>query len=301
MLDLGAHVSAAGGVDKAIDRAVALNMDAVQIFTKNANQWAAKPLDPAVVDRFREKRAASNLRHVVAHDSYLINVASPDDVLWEKSIEALRIELDRCDILGVQHLVSHPGAHMDSGVEAGIARVAAAIDRIHAGLPDGTTSLAIETTAGQGTTLGSRFEEIAAIIDAVEDKTRVSVCLDTCHIYVAGYDISTKETFDRVIEQFDAIIGLGRLSVIHLNDTLKGLGSRRDRHAHIGDGELGREPFGYFLRDPKLDGLPGILETPKEDDFEDDRRNLETLRSLVADTESEVPLDATGLAGCRAD
>ncbi|MCC6943707.1 MAG: deoxyribonuclease IV, partial [Thermomicrobiales bacterium] len=268
--------------DKAIDRAEPLEITSIQIFTKNANQWAAKPLDPAVVDRFREKVAASPIKTVVAHDSYLINIASPDEAAWEKSLNALKIELDRCDILGVHHLVSHPGAHSGSGVEAGIDRVAAAVNRIHAEMPDGKATLAIETTAGQGTTLGRSFEEIAEMIDKIEDKARVTVCLDTCHVFAAGYDLRTPEEYAKTIKHFDDVIGLAFLSVIHLNDSLKPFASHRDRHAHIGQGELGLESFRHVMNDPLLDGLPGILETEKGDDITLDAMNLATLRSLVA-------------------
>jgi deoxyribonuclease-4 len=289
MLELGSHLSVAGGVDRAVDRAAALKLASLQIFTKNANQWAAKPLDPNVIDRFREKLAGSALTQVVAHDSYLINIASPDEALWERSIDALQTELDRCDLLGVPYLVSHPGAHMGSGVEAGIDRVTAAINRIHAQLPDGQAALAIETTAGQGSTLGRTFEEIAAILERVDDASRLAVCLDTCHILAAGYDIRTPEAYTLTMRQFDEIIGLDRLKVVHLNDSLKGLGSFRDRHAHIGDGEVGLEAFRCLMNDPRLAGLPGILETPKGDDDEDDRRNLALLRSLV-ETPAEAPV-----------
>ncbi len=281
MLELGSHLSVAGGVDKAIDRAEPLAFTSLQIFTKNANQWAAKPLEPDVVEQFREKLAASTIKKVVAHDSYLINIASPDEAMWEKSIDALKTELDRCDILGVPWLVSHPGAHMESGVQAGIERVAAAVNRIHAELPDGQASLSIETTAGQGTTLGRTFEEIADIIDRIEDKDRVSVCLDTCHIFAAGYDIRTAETYADTMQRFDDIIGMQYLKVIHLNDSQKPFASNRDRHAHIGEGEIGLEAFRCFLNDLRLAGLPGILETPKDDEGENDRKNLSVLQSLI--------------------
>ncbi len=282
MLELGSHLSVAGGVDKAVDRAEPLDMTSLQIFTKNANQWAAKPLDPDVVERFREKLSGSEIKKVVSHDSYLINIASPDDAMWEKSIAALKVELDRCDILGIPWLVSHPGAHMESGVEAGIDRVAAAVNRIHAEMPGGKASLALETTAGQGTTLGRTFEEIGAMIDKIDDKSRVSVCLDTCHVFAAGYDLRTPETYAETIQQFDRAIGLDYLKVIHLNDSQKPFGSHRDRHAHIGEGEIGLEAFRHVMNDPLLDGRPGILETPKGDDNTLDEMNLTTLRSLVA-------------------
>jgi deoxyribonuclease IV len=281
VLELGSHVSASGGVDKAIDRALALNMSAFQIFTKNANQWNAKPLDPDVVNRFKTTLDSTNIKQVIAHDSYLINIASPDDTMREKSIAALQYELERCDELGIPQLVSHPGAHMGAGVDAGIQRATEAINQIHGNMPGGRCSLAIETTAGQGTTLGRSFEEIAGIIDFVDDKNRISVCLDTCHIFAAGYDIRTQETYDQTIAAFDKIVGLDRLKVIHLNDSQKDFGSFRDRHAHIGEGIIGRLPFQFLLRDRRLNGLPGILETPKDDDFTEDNMNLGVLRSLV--------------------
>ena len=278
---LGAHMSIAGGHDRAIDAALKFEMSACQIFTKNANQWNAKPILPEAAQVFRDRYAASGLQALVAHDSYLINIASPDDALWEKSGLALKHELERCDQLGVPYLVSHPGGHVGSGVEAGIARVGTAINRIHDELPDGTAMILLETTAGQGTTLGRSFEELAAIIDRVADASRVGVCLDTCHIFAAGYDIRDEATYGATMGAFDAIIGLERLKVIHLNDSKKGLGSHVDRHAAIGDGEIGLAAFGYVLNDPRLAMVPGILETPKGDDGEEDRRNLATLRQML--------------------
>ena len=280
-LSLGAHMSAAGGVDLAIVRAAELNMDSCQLFTKNANQWAAKPLDPAVVERFHEQKATAGVTNLVAHDSYLINVASPDPANWEKSRNALLIELQRCDLLGVPYLVSHPGAHMNSDLDEAIARVAEAINRINEDRPDGDTTLLIETTAGQGTTLGRSFEEIAAIIDQVEDKARIGVCFDTCHVFVAGYDIRDAESYNATMQQFDDIVGLEWLKVLHLNDAKKGLGSKLDRHAHIGEGELGLEAFRLLMNDLRFEGTPGVLETPKGDNNEEDARNMATLRGLV--------------------
>ena len=280
-LSLGAHMSAAGGVDLAIVRAAELNMDSCQLFTKNANQWAAKPLDPAVVERFHEQKATAGVTNLVAHDSYLINVASPDPANWEKSRNALLIELQRCDLLGVPYLVSHPGAHMNSDLDEAIARVAEAINRINEDRPDGDTTLLIETTAGQGTTLGRSFEEIAAIIDQVEDKARIGVCFDTCHVFVAGYDIRDADSYNATMQQFDDIVGLEWLKVLHLNDAKKGLGSKLDRHAHIGEGELGLEAFRLLMNDPRFEGTPGVLETPKGDNNEEDARNMATLRGLV--------------------
>ena len=282
MLELGSHVSASGGVDKAIARAAFLDMTAFQIFTKNANRWDAKPLDVVTIERFREGLASNpTIKMVVAHDSYLINLATPDDAAWEKSIGALRYEIERCEQLDIPYLISHPGAHMGTGVDMGVARVAEAINRIHDRMPEARCSLAIETTAGQGTTLGRSFEELACIIDAIDDKERVCVCLDTCHVFAAGYDLRTEETYTATMNQFEEVIGLGYLRVLHLNDSAKPFGSFRDRHAHIGQGMIGTDAFQFLLRDERLRGLPGILETPKDDDVTEDKMNLETLRAML--------------------
>lgn len=274
-------MSVAGGVDLAIGRAVVFGMDSCQIFTKNANQWAAKPLDPKVIERWLEQQQTAGVTNFVAHDSYLINVGTAADELWDKSRAALQVELDRCDQLNVPYLVSHPGAHVGSGVDAGIARVAEALNRIFDDTPNGKSMLLLETTAGQGTTLGRTFEEIAGIMDKVENKARVGVCLDTCHVFVAGYDLRDRESYEKTISDFDSIIGLDNLKVIHLNDAKKGLGSHVDRHTHIGEGELGLEPFRFLMNDPRLDGRPGVLETPKGDDEQEDGRNIATLKGLV--------------------
>jgi len=280
-LEFGSHVSASGGVDLAIPRAAALEFTTCQIFTKNERQWNAKPLDPLVIDKFKANWASAGLKQVVAHDSYLINVASPDEALWARSKAALLHELERCDQLDIPYLVSHPGAHVGSGVDAGVERVARAINEIHQEMPDGRAIVLIETTAGQGTALGRSFEEIAAIIDRLDDKTRIGVCVDTCHIFAAGYDIRDAGTYAATMASFDALIGLERINCFHLNDSQKGLGSHVDRHAHIGQGELGAAAFGYIVNDRRLDGLPGILETPKDDAGDEDRMNLATLRGLI--------------------
>ena len=281
-LALGAHMSAAGGADLAITRAAAFGMDSCQLFTKNAHQWNANPFDPAVIERFLANKSSLGVTHFVAHDSYLINLATPADELWEKSQVALKIELERCDQLQIPYLVSHPGGHMGSGEETGVARVAEAVNRINNDLPDGTTMLLLETTAGQGTHLGRRFEEIAGIIDRVEDKSRVGVCFDTCHVFAAGYDLRDDASYNATMTEFDQVIGFEQLKVYHLNDSKKGLGSRVDRHAHIGEGELGLEPFRFLMNDPRFEGLPGVLETPKGDDETEDARNMATLKSLIA-------------------
>ena len=279
-LAFGSHMSASGGVDKALARGEAIPVDSLQLFSKNERQWIAKPLDPDVVDRFHAEVERTGITKLVVHDSYLINLASPKSDILEKSLPAFTDELQRCDALGVPHLVTHPGAHTGSGVEAGIARFAQSLNEIFDAMPNNPTLTLLETTAGQGTTLGRSFEEIAAIIDLVEHKARVGVCLDTCHIFAAGYDYRTPELYAATMAQFDAAIGLERLKVIHLNDSKNPLGSNKDRHDHIGAGEIGLEGFRQFVNDPRLAGLPGILETEKDDAGENDRRNLATLRSL---------------------
>ncbi len=281
-LALGSHVSASGGVDLTLARGEELGLESLQLFSKNERQWQSKPLDPAVIDRFREEVARTGITKLVVHDSYLINLASPKPDILAKSIPAFSDELARCDVLGIPHLVTHPGAHTGSGVEAGIERFAASLNEIFAAMPDGTTMTLLETTAGQGTALGRSFEEIAAIIERVEQKDRVGVCLDTCHIFAAGYDYRTPELYAEMMNRFDATIGLDRLKVIHLNDSKNPLGSNKDRHDHIGDGEIGLEGFRQFMNDGRLAGIPGILETEKDASGDMDRRNLETLRSLVA-------------------
>lgn len=280
-LAFGSHMSASGGVDKALARGEAIPIESLQIFSKNERQWIAKPLDPDAVTRFHAEVERTGIAKLVVHDSYLINLASPKPDILEKSIPAFTDELQRCDILGVPCLVTHPGAHTGSGVEAGIARFAQSLNEIFATMPDNRTMTLLETTAGQGTTLGRTFEEIAAIIDLVEDKARVGVCLDTCHIFAAGYDYRTPEQYAETMTRFDETIGIDRLKVIHLNDSKNPLGSNKDRHDHIGDGEIGLEGFRQFVNDPRLAGLPGILETEKDDAGDHDRRNIATLRNLV--------------------
>jgi deoxyribonuclease-4 len=280
-LALGSHVSASGGVDLTLARGEELELESLQLFSKNERQWVAKPLDPAVIDRFREEVARTGITKLVVHDSYLINLASPKPEILAKSIPAFADELARCDVLGIPYLVTHPGAHTGSGVEAGIERFAASLNEIYASMPDSTTLTLLETTAGQGTALGRSFEEIAAIIERVEQKERVGVCLDTCHVFAAGYDYRTPELYAEMMGHFDAMIGVDRLKVIHLNDSKNPLGSNKDRHDHIGDGEIGIEGFRQFMNDLRLEGIPGILETEKDASGDMDRRNLSTLRSLV--------------------
>lgn len=281
-LAFGSHLSTSGGVDRVFARAEELPVESCQIFAKNERQWIAKPLDPAVVDRFHAERSRTGLDKLVVHDSYLINLASPKPDILEKSLLAFTDELERCDALGIQYLVTHPGAHTGSGVEAGVARFAASLNQIFGAISDNTATTLLETTAGQGTAMGRSFEELAAIIDQVEQRDRVGVCLDTCHIFAAGYDFRTPEGYDAVMSEFDRIVGLDQLRVLHINDSKMPFASNKDRHAHIGDGEIGLEGFRHFVNDKRLTGLPAILETEKDEAGDHDRRNLATLRGLVA-------------------
>jgi deoxyribonuclease-4 len=278
---LGAHMSISGGLHLAIERALSVRSRALQIFTKNASQWKAGALSAETVETFRAAREASGLGVVMAHDSYLINLASPDPRLLEKSITALGDELQRAERLGLPFVVSHPGAHKGDGEAAGLARVAGSLDKVHRRHPGLETRVLIETTAGQGTSLGFRFEHLAAIIEQVEEPQRLGVCLDTCHIFAAGYDIRTPETYEKTMDEFQRLVGFDRLQAIHVNDSRKDLGSRVDRHDHIGEGALGVEAFRCLMQDQRLKDIPKILETQKGPQLEEDRRNLTLLRALA--------------------
>lgn len=280
-LDFGTHASAAGGVHKAIQRTVDVGASSSQIFSKNERQWIAKPLDPAVVETFHEERAKHGIDQMVIHDSYLINLASPKEDLIAKSMAAFEDELIRADQLKIKYLVTHPGAHTGSGVEEGLRKFAESLNRVFNDLPDNDVIVCLETTAGQGTTLGRTFEEIAEIIDKTEAKERVGVCLDTCHVFASGYDLRTEESTVAVFDEFDRVIGLDNLKVLHLNDSKQPFASNKDRHDHIGKGEIGIPAFTAIVNDDRLSGLPGILETEKDSTGDYDRMNLELLRSLV--------------------
>lgn len=283
-LAFGAHVSVSGGVDTAFARGERFAMDAIQVFTKNQRQWVAKPLGEEEVTRWYGERGRTGITKVITHASYLINLASPKDELRQKSMTAFQDELERCETLGISGLVIHPGSHTGSGEEAGLAAVADSLNRIHEAAPHLRVQTLLETTAGQGTNLGRTFEELATIIDQVEAKERIGICLDTCHVFAAGYDIRTDETYAEMMRAFDETLGIPNLKAIHLNDSKFPLGSKRDRHEHIGEGEIGLEGFRNVVNDSRLAGLPGLLETEKGDDDEFDGKNLATLRGLVTTT-----------------
>jgi deoxyribonuclease-4 len=278
---LGAHESISGGLHKAFDRAESAGCDAVQIFVKSNRSWAVKPLLEEDISQFKAKAEETGIHPVVGHASYLLNLASPKEPLWIKSRDTLITELERCEALDVGWLVLHPGSHVGAGEEAGLARVAQALGEIHAATAGFRAQILLETTAGQGTNLGYCFEHLAWLMEHAPEGERLGVCLDTCHVFAAGYELRTPEGYAETMKAFDQVIGLEQLKAIHLNDSKRDLGSRKDRHDHIGKGCIGLEGFRLLLNDPRLAGLPGLLETPKGDDLQEDRENLAVLRSLI--------------------
>ena len=285
MPQFGAHFSTAGGAIKAVELAVRHGADACQIFTKNANQWAGKPLIPAECERFRAAIQDAGIRQPTAHDSYLINLATPDATLYAKSVAAFAEEIRRADHLGLSYLVSHPGAHVGTGEEAGLARVVQGYDEALAQVPDSRVTLLVEITAGQGSCLGAKFEHIAYILQNVASPERYGVCFDTCHAFAGGYDLRGESGYAQVMSEFDAVVGLRQIKLFHVNDSQKGLGSRVDRHAGLGLGEIGIDCFRTLATDARFADLPMVLETPKEDDEgqEMDPVNLALLRGFVAE------------------
>jgi deoxyribonuclease IV len=278
-----AHMSISGGCERAILAAHAVGFRTVQIFTKNNNQWKAPVLSAEYAAVFRSALDQTGIVDPIAHTSYLINLASPDDGLWQRSIDAMTVEVGRCELLGIADLVVHPGSHMGAGPEAGLARVARGLDEVHRRTEGLNVTIDLETTAGQGTNLGHQFEHLRQILDQVARPERLGVCVDTCHIFAAGYSLGTLEEYDDTIDRLDRSVGLNRLRVWHLNDSCRECGSRVDRHAGIGAGRMGLEPFRYLVNDTRFRDLPMILETPKgtEDDEDLDARNLRILRHLV--------------------
>ncbi|MBU0756212.1 MAG: deoxyribonuclease IV [Planctomycetes bacterium] len=259
---IGAHVSIAGGISKAPDRGAAHGCTAIQVFTKSPNQWRAAPLENEEYAAFKERWKATGMRAVVAHDAYLINLASPDAALWKRSLKAFIEEMNRCALLGIPALVMHPGSHGGQGEPVGLRRVAQALGRCLEIPAADHVRILLETTAGQGNCLGATFEHLAEIISLTKDDPRLGICFDTCHVFAAGYDIRTPAAFEKVIRNFDEIIGLDRLSLFHLNDSKGELGSHLDRHQHIGEGRIGPELFRTLVRDRKFKKVPKIIETP---------------------------------------
>jgi deoxyribonuclease-4 len=278
--ELGAHVSAAGGVDRSPARAREIGARVLQLFTKQPNRWAEREVEPALAEAFGEAREDQGIRVAGSHDSYLINLASPDPDLWERSRASFEAELRRAVTLGLDFVVTHPGNATDGDHASGLARNAEGIGRVLEAVP-GPTAVLLEITAGSGTSVGGRLDDLAILRAGVPDehRERVGICFDTCHALAAGYDLV--EDYEGVMAEVDDVVGIDRIGLFHLNDSLHPLGSRKDRHAHIGEGHLGLEPFRRLLRDPRFREVPKVLETPKGDDVvASDRKNLATLRGL---------------------
>ncbi len=277
---LGAHESVSGGLHLAFERLAEVGGEALQIFTRNQRQWHPVPLKVEEIRAFGKGWGEAGEVEVVAHASYLINLASGKDELREKSIQAFAVELERCHLLKIPAVVLHPGSHGGAGVEAGMERFITALDESFERAKS-EVSVLLETTAGQGTGLGSRFEELGAILHGAKYRERLGVCFDTCHVFAAGYDLRTREAYGQTMSSFDRLVGLDRIRFFHLNDSKKGLGSRVDRHEHIGKGAIGLEGFRHLLNDPAFARHSMTLETPKGKDLREDRENLQQLRQLL--------------------
>jgi deoxyribonuclease IV len=278
---LGAHMSIAGGVGNAFLEGKKVACDAIQIFTKSSRQWASKPYTKEEIELFHINRKETGIGTVVAHDSYLLNMGSPDTALRTRSVIAFIDEFERCETLGVTNLIAHPGSHVGAGELDGIKTIAKSLDEVHKACPGYRTKITLEITAGQGSNLGYRFEQIAQMIDATKESDRLRVCFDTEHAFAAGYDIRTRDGYERTFGEFDEVIGIKLLAAFHLNDSKKEFNSRVDRHEHIGKGFIGVEAFRMLMNDRRFWGLPMCLETPKGKDLKEDRENLKLLRSLI--------------------
>ena len=272
-------MSIAGGLPLACERGAALGCETIQIFVKNERQWKGRDVPKEEVKAFREARKAAGITFAIAHDTYLINLASVDKELWRKSIDAFVDEMKRCEALGLEYLVTHPGAPGKAGEEAGIRNMIRALNEIHRKTARLNVRILLETTAGQGTVLGWRFEQMRAILDGLQQPDRLGFCFDTCHVFAAGYDISTRKGYEQTMKEFDRVLGLDRLQAFHVNDSKKGLGCRVDRHENIGKGAIGIEAFRCLMRDARFRAVPKVLETPKENDM--DIVNLRLLRRLA--------------------
>ena len=283
MAILGAHMSIAGGYYKSVQAAQRAGCDCVQLFTKNNNQWRAKPIGDDDVDRFQQALRDCDIKHPIAHDSYLINLASPDKALWKKSVDALIEELRRADRLGIPYVVAHPGAFTTSSETAGLKQIVRALDEMHRQTKGIVARCLLETTAGQGSNLGWRFEHLATMLAGAKDPERLGVCFDTCHVFAAGYAMGTEKEYRATMRLFGKTVGFAQVKAFHLNDSKAEFGSRVDRHDHIGRGKMGLAPFRFLVNDRRFRAVPMYLETPKgeEDGVDLDVINLKRLRRLV--------------------
>ncbi|MGD8807049.1 MAG: deoxyribonuclease IV [Chloroflexota bacterium] len=288
---LGAQMSTAGGLEKAFQRGREAGCDSIMIFTKSNRQWKAKTLTDKMITAFRQAdEEYADIHPVAVHASYLINLGTPDEELWEKSLQALKVEVERAEALAIPTLTFHPGAHVETGEEAGLASIARALRRLLDETAGFETVVCLETMAGTGTTLGHRFEHLAYLLEEGQSggqTGRLGVCFDTCHVFAAGYDIRSPEAYEETMAEFDRVVGLDQIRCFHFNDSQHDLGERKDRHAHIGQGYIGEEGFANFVNDPRWAEQPAHLETPKTEEDEDgeevemDPVNLETLRGLI--------------------
>ncbi|MFL6584900.1 MAG: deoxyribonuclease IV [Chthoniobacterales bacterium] len=278
---LGAHMSIGGGVHMAIERACSIKCSAMQIFVKNNMQWFARPMTEAEIRAFVEHKQRAQVAAAFAHANYLINLAATNPQFHANSMRALAEELIRADQLELPFLVMHPGAHLGAGEQAGLDKIVGSIDAVFTTIPQVETRIALETTAGQGSCLGHRFEHLAYIMQNVREPERLCVCLDTAHVFAAGYNLSTLDGAKKTFREFDRVVSLKHLAAIHLNDSKTKRGSRLDRHAHIGKGEIGLEAFRFIMRDPRFAKIPKVLETPKGKDLAEDVENMKTLRELI--------------------
>jgi len=283
---LGAHMSIAGGMYQAIVRGQEIDCTAIQVFTKSNRQWGSKPLIQEDIVRFKKTWEDSSIKSIIAHSTYLINLGSPKPEILKKSLSSLEDELKRCKQLGIGYLVLHPGSCLSSSEKDCIQQIADALDKV-LGKTDGTVKILLETTAGQGTGVGYTFEQIAAIFEHAKQKRRLGVCLDTCHIFAAGYDFRTKKGYEQVINQFDKIIGLHRLKAIHVNDSMRDLGTRVDRHEDIGRGKIGLDGFKYLFNDERFFDIPKILETP-EGTLESYAKNMRVIKNLLTSKTKKI-------------
>ena len=278
---LGAHMSIAGGVGNAFLHGKKVACDVIQIFTKSSRQWAAEPYGKDEIQSFKLNQKETGIATAVAHDSYLLNLGTPDGALRKKSIRAFIDEMERCETLSIPNLIAHPGAHVGAGEAEGIKTIGRSLDEVHKACSGLNVKVTLEITAGQGSCLGYRFEQIRDIIDATKESDRLRVCFDTEHAFAAGYDIRTRDGYDQTFGEFDETIGLDLLAAFHLNDSKKEFHSRVDRHEHIGKGHIGVEAFRLLLNDRRFWGIPMCLETPKGPELKEDMENLALLRSLV--------------------
>ncbi len=278
---VGAHMSAAGGLPRAVERAVDVGCRTLQVFTKNSNQWAGKAVDAAEAAAFRNAAAEAGRSPLVSPSAYLINLASPDPVIRARSVEALVDEIGRCDANGIPYLVLHPGSHGGDGEEAGLDRIARGLDEAAAKTGSSPTTVLLETAAGQGSCLGHEFAHLAAILSRADNRRRLALCFDTCHVHAAGYDVVSKDGWRATLDALDAACGIGLVKVVHANDSKKERGCRVDRHERIGHGHIGAKGFANLMTEPAFENVPKILETPKDEEGKWDREGLSALRRLA--------------------